>query len=85
MDTLLADGNLTILYQVVPGVTDKSFGVNIAEMVGFPKEILEVKKNHYGITVIFLYIQEAEGILNQLETGNVPQTDEKENEKMEWR
>jgi DNA mismatch repair ATPase MutS len=72
------------LYQVVPGVTDKSFGVNIAEMVGFPKEILEVKK-HYGITVIFSYIQEAEGILNQLETGNVPQTDEKENEKMEWR
>jgi DNA mismatch repair ATPase MutS len=44
MDTLIANGQLTILYQIVPGVADRSFGLNIAEMVGIPKEIIQVKR-----------------------------------------
>lgn len=45
METLVEDAKLTILFQIVPGVADQSFGLNIAEMVGFSEEIIEDAKN----------------------------------------
>ncbi|KAF7624782.1 DNA_MISMATCH_REPAIR_2 domain-containing protein [Meloidogyne graminicola] len=41
MDTFVEEGNLVILFQVVPGVAQKSFGLEIAQLVGFSKEILD--------------------------------------------
>ena len=43
MDTLIDEfGQITILYQVVSGIADRSFGINIAKIVGFSSEIIEV-------------------------------------------
>ncbi|KAL3101259.1 hypothetical protein niasHT_028015 [Heterodera trifolii] len=53
MDTICENGELTILFRVVSGVADRSFGLNIAKVVGFADEI----------------IKDAEVILNQLEAG----------------
>jgi len=42
MDTFVEDGKLVILFQVMQGVAQKSFGLSIAQIVGFSKEILDV-------------------------------------------
>lgn len=43
VDTHVNDeGKLVILYKVLEGITERSFGLNIAELVGFPKHIIEV-------------------------------------------
>jgi len=43
MDTVIdeQDGELVFLYQVVDGAADKSLGIRIARMVGFPQEVVE--------------------------------------------
>lgn len=57
MDTLVSEEEkLIILYQVVDGVSSRSFGLEIAKIVGFPDEI----------------IKDAKEILNQLERTTSP-------------
>lgn len=36
------NGLLILLYKVVYGVADRSFGLNIAKLVGLPDSVLEV-------------------------------------------
>jgi DNA mismatch repair protein MSH2 len=42
--------NFTLLYQVKPGVMEKSFGIQVAKMANFPDQVVEVSKT---TTVLF--------------------------------
>lgn len=44
-------GMLTILYQVTKGVANRSLGLNIAKLVGFPEEIVEVNRTLRSCTI----------------------------------
>lgn len=57
MDTFVEEGNLVILFQVVPGVAQKSFGLEIAQLVGFSKEILDVRDFEHFIFFLNLRMQ----------------------------
>ena len=36
---LTEEGKLTLLYQLLPGVCDRSFGINVAQITAFPNEV----------------------------------------------
>ncbi|MFH4981302.1 hypothetical protein AB6A40_008011 [Gnathostoma spinigerum] len=35
------DGNLILLYRIVPGIAERSFGLNIAKLVGLPHNVIQ--------------------------------------------
>lgn len=38
------DEDITLLYQVKPGISDKSFGIHVAEVVHFPEKVVRMAK-----------------------------------------
>lgn len=40
---LISDNELTLIYQVKPGICDQSFGIHIAKMAGFHQDFLDVR------------------------------------------
>lgn len=36
------DGSVTMLYKVEEGVSEQSFGINIARMLDFPEDVIKV-------------------------------------------
>lgn len=42
--TARGDEDITLLYQVKPGISDKSFGIHVAEVVHFPEKVVRMAK-----------------------------------------
>lgn len=51
--TALVDGDneFTLLYQIRDGACDKSYGIHLARMIGFPDEVLNVSKKNFNLLI----------------------------------
>jgi len=54
VSAVTTDDSLTLLYQVQPGSCDKSFGIHVAAMAKFPKNVIQVSTNCYLYNQQFL-------------------------------
>jgi len=41
VDALVKDGELTLLYRIIEGPADQSFGLHVAQVTNFPQTIIE--------------------------------------------
>lgn len=47
MLAMVDDNSFTLLYQLVPGVVEKSFGIQVAKLAGFPAEVVKSAQRIY--------------------------------------
>lgn len=47
MDAIANNDNFTLLYQVKPGVMEKSFGIQVAKLAKFPPEVVQLAQKLY--------------------------------------
>ena len=56
MAAVADDENFTLLYQVRPGVMEKSFGIQVARLALFPNDVIKVRVFIYHILEYFYKI-----------------------------
>ena len=63
--------DVSLLYKVEPGISDKSFGINVAQMAGFPDSVIKVSNqfslNFKLILTLLTYVQLAKRKADELE------------------
>ena len=50
-DALADDGQFTLLYSIKPGVCKKSFGIEVAQLAGFPERVLARAKEYLKVVI----------------------------------
>ena len=72
MAAVADDENFTLLYQVRPGVMEKSFGIQVARLALFPNDVIKVRVFIYHILEYFykiwqLFSQNAQKVYSEFD------------------